>query len=218
MSETELLYYEDNYMRSCQAEVVEVRPSGLILDRTVFYPQGGGQLGDTGKIGGMEIVDTIRTDGVVLHRAGEPVVASVGDSVEEELDWDRRYALMRHHTLLHLVHIAFVDRYGDARIRGSEVRPDKARVDYEYFESVEAEVVEPFVADLVEHDLPVTTEPVEGSERERIWSIPGFDPIPCGGTHVRSTGELGSFAIKAKRKGKQGVRIYAETVNPPSGE
>lgn len=210
MTETRPIYYDDNYQRSCEATVAEVLPDGLILDQTVFYPRGGGQSGDTGRIGSIDVVDTTRRDGAIVHHVGSMPAIAIGESVEAAVDWPRRYALMRNHTLLHIVYLVFKEVYGDARIRGSEVRPEKARVDFEFFGPVANEEIEQRVREIIDADLPVATQPDESAPDKRVWSMPGFESIPCGGTHIRSTGEIGAFEVKAKRKGKQGVRVYAE--------
>lgn len=210
---TEKLYYSDAYEGATKA-VISSAGDGrrVVLDRTVFYPQGGGQLGDTGTIGGIAVLDT-RLDqdsGEVVHFMAETVELPSGAEVDAAVDWDRRYALMKNHTLLHLIHTAFVSFYGDCRVRGSEVRPNKARVDYEYFEDISVDDLKQFVADVIAENKDVLTRPEVDSpyDGRREWVVDGLAPIPCGGTHVVRTGELGDFTIQAKRKGKQGVRIY----------
>jgi alanyl-tRNA synthetase len=215
---TDKLYYRDAYKSESSARIVTTDGDRLVLDRTVFYPKGGGQLGDTGSIAGRRVRDTqvdSQSD-TIVHLMEESVSdLTPGAEVEILIDWDRRYSLMRHHTLLHLVHEAFASLYGDHRIRGSEVRPDKARVDYEYFDDVDGDAIAERVAAIVREDKAVATRPRNLSDNtsEREWVVEGLRTIPCGGTHVARTGEIGDFTVQAKRKGKQGVRLYCSVAS-----
>jgi misacylated tRNA(Ala) deacylase len=232
---TEELFSTDAYARSCPATVVEVADGGLLLDRTVFYARGGGQPGDTGTIrwdgGEVAVTDTVKRDGHVLHVVdGEP--PPVGATVTAEIDWDRRHTLMRTHTALHALS-AVIFRDHDAKVTGGNMEPGVARMDFE-LEAIDAEfgrrVEEVLNAELAS-DRPVhvsflpraeaLSDPdlirtkvnliPESVDPIRVIEIEGLDKQADGGTHVRSTAEVGSVRVaKTENKGKAFKRMRIE--------
>jgi len=227
---TEELFREDGYLKTCEATVVAVTDEGVELDRTVFYPTGGGQPGDIGVLrtsaGEVAIVNTVKGDGpgAILHvpADGAPL-PGVGDKVSAEIDWDRRYKHMRMHTAMHLL-CSLVE--GD--VTGGQVGEAKSRLDFNIPESPDKEALGAALMKAVSEDRPVTStwindeeldaqpdlvrtmsvQPPRGSGRIRIIDIQGQDVQPCGGTHVKATGEIGSLRIgKIENKGKQNRRI-----------
>lgn len=133
MAPTEPLFQQDAYLRSCRAQVVEVLPEGVVLDRTVFYPLGGGQPGDTGALragDGREwrVQDTRKGEGgrIVHQLAGDMLPPVAGDTVDAVLDWDRRYAHMRIHSCLHL--LGSVLHFG---VTGGQITAEKGRLDFD---------------------------------------------------------------------------------------
>ena len=223
---TELLFREDAYLRSCEATVVAVRDNAVELDRTVFYPLGGGQLGDTGRISGLKVVDTRKGDGdVVLHllEPGAPLPA-VGAKVVAEIDWERRHRLMRYHTALHLVGAVV-----KAPVTGGRIGEDKAHLDFDIeMEKLVKESIEGGVNALVEAghatraswiadaELDARPElvrtmsvaPPRGAGRVRLLEIPGVDLQACGGTHVANTREIGRLAVaRIRSEGRKNKRV-----------
>jgi misacylated tRNA(Ala) deacylase len=225
----------DAYRKSTDATVVEVRPEGLVLDRTVFYARGGGQPGDTGllKWGGGEVrvLDTFKQGGNSIH-AVEDVPPGVGTAVTAEIDWERRHVLMRTHTALHAMSGIVWRDYG-AKVTGGNMEPGVARMDFElesmsgeFGREVEAKLNEELGADrpvrveflarqeaLQDPDLirtkvnliPETVDPI------RVITIEGLDRQADGGTHVRSTGEVGPVrVVKTESKGKAFKRMRIE--------
>ncbi|WP_187283569.1 alanine--tRNA ligase-related protein [Streptomyces sp. t39] len=214
---THLLHREDPYLRDFETTVSGVGEDTLELDATAFYARGGGQLGDQGVLGGHRVLDTVKSpDGLgVVHRMewnGAP--PAPGDRVTGHVDWERRYPMMRLHSAQHLLWIALAAEYGpDQQERGGEISPEKARLDvaWEAAERPDAAALTARLAALVAADLPIeryATDP--GGERWE-WAIAEHPPIPCGGTHVRSTGETGPLAVTVKGKGRGTVRL---TVSP----
>lgn len=225
---TEELFREDSYLKSVEATVLAVTDEGVVLDRTIFYPSGGGQPGDTGVLtcaaGPLRIADTQKGEGGILHVLEEGSVApNVGDRVTTELDWDRRHKHMRMHTALHLL-CSLVD--GD--VNGGQVGEVKSRLDFNIPESPDKEALNAALNALISQDHAVSmswitdaeldaqpdlvrtmsVQPPRGSGRIRIIDVIGVDLQPCGGTHVLSTGEIGRMRIgKIENKGKQNRRI-----------
>jgi misacylated tRNA(Ala) deacylase len=228
---TEPLFQRDAYLRECQARVVDSGPDGVVLDRSVFYPLGGGQPGDTGLLRAADgrqwqVVDTRKGEGGrILHRLEEGVPApAVGESLEAVLDWDRRHAHMRMHTALHL--LGSVLRYG---VTGGQIGAERSRLDFDTQEEIDKDRVTEAVNALVAADRPVrsrwitdeeldqqpelirtmSVQPPRGVGRIRLLDIEGVDLQPCGGTHVAATGEIGQLVVtKVESKGRRNKRVY----------
>ena len=235
----QLLFREDAYAKSCPAIVTAVDERGIRLDRTVFYPLGGGQLGDTGVLrladgSTVAIADTLKGTAAdeVIHVLAPGVAApAVGTPVTAEIDWARRHRLMRMHSCLHLL-CAVVT--GDDT--GGQVSDGKGRLDFNIPEAkldkdhIEAELnrliaedhaVRPrWITDeeLTQHPELVRTmsvKPPMGLGRVRLLEIDGVDLQPCGGTHITHTGEIGPVdVVKIESKGKQNRRVNLALRNP----
>jgi misacylated tRNA(Ala) deacylase len=226
---TEELFREDSYLKECDATVVAVDDGALILDRTVFYPLGGGQPGDTGTIswdgGSAAVVDTRYGEGgTIRHILEEGADApDVGATVHGTLDWDRRYRHMRMHTAMHL--LGSVLPYG---VTGGNISTEKSRLDFDMEDTVDKEAVGAALTELVAGNHPVShrwiseeeldakpelvrtmsVQPPRGKGSIRLLEIEGVDLQPCGGTHLKSTGEVGAVRIgKVENKGKHNRRF-----------
>jgi misacylated tRNA(Ala) deacylase len=223
---TELLFREDAYLQTCEATVVAVRDNAVELDRTVFYPLGGGQLGDTGTLSGLRVIDTRKGEGETVLHLLEPGAAlpAVGAKVTAEIDWARRHRLMRYHTALHLVGAVV-----KAPVTGGRIGEDKAHLDFDIeMEKLVKESIEEGVNALVEAghatraswiadaELDARPElvrtmsvaPPRGAGRVRLLEIPGVDLQACGGTHVASTREIGRLAVQRIRsEGRKNKRV-----------
>jgi misacylated tRNA(Ala) deacylase len=235
---TDDLYSRDSYLTTCDALVIAVTDEGVVLDRTVFYARGGGQPGDTGVLrwdgGEVRVTDTFksRESGDLVHAIDGPA-PSVGTRVVAEIDWDRRHVIMRTHTALHsLSGVVFAD-YG-AKVTGGNMEPGGvARMDFE-LDSISGEFgreveeklnarlaedrpvhvsLQPRAAALSDPDLirtkvnliPESVDPI------RVIAIEGIDKQADGGTHVRSTGEVGRVrVVKTENKGKSFKRMRIE--------
>jgi alanyl-tRNA synthetase len=206
---TTRLYWQDAYLVTAPARVLDVDGTTVVLDATPFHAHGGGQPGDTGAIVDQRVIDTRASEDrrIIFHHLESPPTFAAGDEVTTQIDWERRYALMRHHTLLHLVHLAVRHIAGDVAPGGTQVGEDKARIEYALHASLDIAAVEAVVRDLVTENLPATTAVV--ADGTRCWEIPGWSPIPCGGTHVERLCELDSVSLRAKSAGRRGIRIYA---------
>ncbi len=223
---TMLLFRDDAYLRSCEATVVAVHDNAVELDRTVFYPLGGGQLGDTGALSGLRVLDTRKGEGDAVLHLLEPGVAlpAVGAKVTAEIDWERRHRLMRYHTALHLVGAVV-----KAPVTGGRIGEDKAHLDFDIeMEKLVKERIESGVNALVEegHETrarwitdaeldarpelvrTMSVAPPRSAGRVRLLEIPGVDLQACGGTHVANTREIGPLAVQRIRsEGRKNKRV-----------
>lgn len=225
---TEELFREDATLAACAATVVAAGPEGIVLDRTVFYPEGGGQPGDTGVLrwdgGETAIVDTRKGERSIVHVPAEgAALPPAGAAVDAAIDWDRRHRHMRMHTALHLI-CAIVG----APITGAALTAEKGRIDLDLPDPPDKEALNARLAEVIKADLPVrhewisdaeldanpdlvktlTVQPPRGQGRVRLVTVEGIDRQPCGGTHVASTAEIGAVAIgKIDKKGKLNRRF-----------
>jgi misacylated tRNA(Ala) deacylase len=236
---THLLYQTDGYLQTFEARVTSVdeENQGVILDRTAFYPGGGGQPADSGTINvqGMTFpVKRARKAGEnILHiLEGEAALPEVGSLVSGRIDWEKRYRLMRTHSALHILCGVIFRDYG-ASVTGGDMDPLHGRMDFE-FETMQKELVqkiEAAVNEEVEKDRPIRIDILpreeafripdlirtkinllpEGIQEVRVVEIVGLDLQADGGTHVRSTGEVGQIrVVDYKSKGKINKRIYID--------
>jgi misacylated tRNA(Ala) deacylase len=229
---TELLFRDDGYLRSCAAKIIAVDGRGIRLDRSVFYPTGGGQPGDTGVLRlatgqAIAIVDTVKgasPDEVIHIPAPGSAVPESGSELAAEIDWDRRYRLMRMHTCLHLL-CAVVP----GAVTGGQVSDGRGRLDFDIpGSSLDKEAITMQLNALIAEAHPVgprwitdeeleakpelvrtmSVKPPRGAGRVRLMEIAGIDLQPCGGTHVRNTAEIGPVAVtKIESKGRQNRRV-----------
>lgn len=231
---TEFIFRTDSYLKQVDATVTEVAPDGsIVLDRTILYATSGGQPNDTGRLFASDdrvvpIVDVVHPEGdktriIHLPAEGAPALAP-GDRLTLELDWDRRYRLMRMHTALHLLSVVF-----PFPVSGGAIGEDKGRLDFDMPDvPTDLPEREARLNELVAAALPVSSEwisddellanpglvktmsvrPPMGQGRVRLVRIGDVDLQPCGGTHVASTAEIGPLKLgKVEKKGAQNRRI-----------
>jgi misacylated tRNA(Ala) deacylase len=237
---TTLLFRDDAYLKTTAATVVARSDRGFELDRTIFYPLGGGQPGDTGvlvRANGerIAIADTRKGNSMdtVVHIPASGVSSpplELGEAVTLEIDWERRYALMRLHTALHVMSCVVV-----APVTGGNISPDKGRLDFDIDMSLlDAAKIEQETNAIIQRSLATETvwitdeeldrrpdlvktmsvQPPRGAGRVRLLKIPGVDLQPCGGTHVGNIGEIGAIRVlKIKNEGKHNKRVEIALVD-----
>ena len=232
---TEELFRADAYARSCEAQIVAVVDGGVCLDRTVFYCTGGGQPGDRGRLltgsAPLEVIDTVRDGGRIVHRLADCAGAPpTGTRAVAELDWARRYRLMRMHSALHLLCAAIA-----RPVTGGQVGEQKSRLDFDLEGvAVDRDEIARTIARWIAEDRPIahrwidaaelaarpelvrtmSVRPPIGAGRVRLVEIAGVDLQACGGTHVRSTSEIGALTVgKVENKGRQNRRISLTLVD-----
>jgi misacylated tRNA(Ala) deacylase len=238
---TEQLIREDAYATAFEAEVVSSVPGRVVLDRTLFYPEGGGQPGDTGVLTladgrSFPVADTKKGEqpGSVAHvLADASAELSAGTRLTGRIDWDRRHRLMRMHTCLHLLSAVII-----APVTGGAVGDGYGRLDFDLPESPDQAEVQEKLDALIKQDAPVSfrwitdaeldaqpelvktlsVQPPRGAGRVRLVQVQGIDLQPCGGTHVARIGEIGEVVIaKVEKKGKQNRRVRLEFPAPKAG-
>ena len=209
MLETIRLYDDDPYLKKIEARVVNINGNQVELDKTIFYPESGGQTGDTGTIGGLRVLDTHICNGRIFHETESPLQVFLGRTVEIELDWGRRYRIMKLHSASHLMEYFLFQKLGPLDRLGSSVDEKKDRSDYAYEGRLTSEdlvaVGEETNAFIGEgYDITIESDPDQPGKR--IWRC-GYIEMPCGGTHVMNTSEIGSIKLKRKNPGKGKERV-----------
>jgi misacylated tRNA(Ala) deacylase len=238
---TDLLYLRDAQLREFEAVVVDVDTDGrrVALEHTAFYATGGGQPHDTGTLAGLPVENVRKEDEHVWHTlGGDGELPAVGDEVHGEIDWDRRHALMRTHTALHVL-CGVIWQEWRVPVTGGNMEPLSARMDFELDptpenfgarveELVNAEIAAdraievsflPRSEAVLDEDLIRTKVNLipESVTEIRVVDIVGLDKQADGGTHVRSTGEVGGIrVVKTESKGKGNKRIRLEVVDAPT--
>ena len=211
---TKRLYWEDSYQKEFDAKVVSINDNQLILDQTCFYARAGGQVGDTGEIDGIRVIDTMPDENKenVMHILEKEPGFKVDDTVHGKIDWERRYRIMRSHSAAHLVdhfmktvypgcNLASPGIVDERKIKGDYIFPDG--LDRAKLVEVE-KLANEFARN--EHDIALYWD----DKGRRHWKSENID-IECGGTHVRNTGEIGTIKLdRGKKPGAGRERI--ETV------
>ena len=244
MADIEELASKNAYLRTAEGNVAEITDEGIVLDRTVFYARGGGQPGDTGLIewdgGSTAIIDTVRRKGLIIH-VPDPSspLPDPGMAVESAIDWERRYRVMRTHTALHALSGVVFRDFG-AKVTGGNMEPGVARMDFELDsisqefgrsveETLNRELVKGYPTEILymareealqDPDLIRTKVNLipEWVQEIRVIDIVGLDRQADGGTHVRTTLEVGEVkVVKTESKGKANKRMRIELADPGAG-
>jgi misacylated tRNA(Ala) deacylase len=231
---TRKLFWEDAYLKEFEASVIKTEGNTIILDQTVFYPTGGGQQNDTGIITAegrdYKVIDVKKNGEDIIHTVEGEVAIPVGTKITGKIDWDRRYAMMRHHTAVHVLGALVQKKYGGGST-GGMITVDKAHLDFDCPQlnrEIAAElakessrvaeeghnVYQKFITQEEALKLPdlVRTEPgralIQKLETVRIVDIENFDVQTDGGTHVANTKEIGKIKLSNfENKGSHRKRI-----------
>jgi len=232
---TELLYLQDCYIKEFEAKVTKAEGKFLVLDKTAFYPNSGGQLNDLGVFesskGIFNVINVTKKGDEIVHELDRECkgILEEGDIVKGKIDWQRRYRLMRSHTAAHILSEVIHKETG-ARITGNQLSLERIRIDFdlENFDRAKLQGYMDKANEIVEKGMPIKTYFLERGEafknpdlfslrdvlppevkELRIVEIEGFDIKACGGTHVANTKEVGRFEfIDAENKGKNNRRVY----------
>ena len=234
-SVTQKLYKKDAYLKVNMSTVIACTDNAVILESSVFYPLGGGQPGDTGTLSwGDQVAQVINTTinktGEIQHiLSDESPIPALGETLSAAIDWDRRYLHMRMHTALHL--LGSILQYG---VTGGNISTSKSRLDFDMEEPVDKERVTRNLQRLIAEDHAIhlkwisqkaleeqpelirtmSVKPPTTDQDIRLLEIENIDLQPCGGTHLKSTGEVGQIRIgKVEKKGKRNRRVYIELID-----
>ncbi len=206
---TRKLFWEDPYLSRVETSVAMVAEREVALASTIFFAQSGGQESDHGKIGGFQVLEASKRGTDIWYTLPEGHTLQAGTTAVVEIDWPRRYRLMRLHFAAELVLELIYRKMPGIEKIGAHISQDKARIDFALPESVSEllpEIAQAANA-IVAADLAIGTGFEDAAMERRYWMISGFSRVPCGGTHVRRTGEVGAITLKRKNVGRDKERI-----------
>ena len=211
---TKKLFWEDPYKTEVETHIVSTLGPIVTVEETVFFPLSGGQESDAGTIGGYQVIEARKHGLEIEYTLPEAHRLTSNERVMVKIDWDRRYKLMRLHFAAELVLELFYRKLNLVEKIGAHISASKARIDFtwptsvsDYLPEVNAEA-----AAIIQHDLKIISEFSDEKKEKRYWEVIGFAIVPCGGTHLRKTSEVGKIRLKRKNlgKGKERVEIYLQ--------
>ncbi|MBU1111391.1 MAG: alanyl-tRNA editing protein [archaeon] len=215
---TKKLFWEDPYQTECKAKVTSIDGNKVKLDQTIFFAFSGGQESDSGTIAGYNVLNAVKLgdkENIIdieyeleLKESGESINLKVGDEIEVKIDAEKRMKLMKLHSAAHAVYYFMIEAIGKHKIIGSNITSDKARVDFAYEKSI-GEVlleVEEKVNVFMAEGHAIESKDDENNPDLKWWTCSGWK-MPCGGTHVKNTSEIGNIQLKRKNLGAGKERV-----------
>jgi len=227
---TELLYMKDCYIKEFDANIIENSNEFVVLDKTAFYPEGGGQLSDNGTLNNIEVIKVKKEDGKIKHYIKEPIKEK---KVHGIIDWNKRYRFMRMHSAQHLLSSIILDKYNASTV-GNQITYERSRLDFFPFKPTNEDLdfiekeFNKFIDKKIEIKIYFTTretvlKEIDEKRRNlfsripeivkeiRVIEIKNIDKCPCAGTHIKNTSEIGYIKnIKTENKGKDTTRLSFE--------
>jgi len=209
---TEKFFWKDPYLTQLDTFVNSVKDTDITVEQTIFFAFSGGQESDYGTIGDRRVLQA-RTEGrEIVYTLENGHGLKPGDQVSMKIDWGRRYQLMRLHFAAEIVLELVVQKLGAIRKVGAHIAQDKARIDFEWDENI-AKVLPDIQKEalrMIEANQEIISAFSDEEQEKRYWEIKGFAKVPCGGTHLKKTGEIGEIQLKRKNpgKGKERIEIY----------
>lgn len=214
----EKLFWSTPYRKRLSARITGVTGTTVTLDRTIFFAFSGGQESDHGWIGNQPVQEARKQGREILYQLPPNHGLQPGQQVEVEIDWSRRYRLMRLHFACEIT-LELICRAlpGIERI-GAHIAADKARIDFLHSSTLAPLLteIETAVNRMVQDDLPILTGFSDSTLERRYWEIDGFARVPCGGTHLQRTGEIGQVSLKRRNPGKGKERVEVRLVDDAS--
>jgi Ser-tRNA(Ala) deacylase AlaX len=206
------VFWQYPYLTELETRVTSVAGNDITVEQTIFYALSGGQESDHGTIGNHRVLRARKDDREIVYALEEGHGLKPGDQVRMTIDWERRYKLMRLHFAAEIVLELAYRHLGSIKKIGAHIAQDKARIDFEWGENISKEfpLITAKALAIVATDQAITSAFSDEENERRYWQIREFSPVPCGGTHLRKTGEIGEIALKRKNigKGKERIEIY----------
>ena len=207
-------FWENPYQRTLTTHAVSVSDTQILLKETIAFSFSGGQESDKASLNGYPILDSKIEDTLIYYTLGEGHSISPGDEVYMEIDWPRRYRLMRLHFAAELI-LELVTRKLNVEKIGAHIAEEKARIDFIFDRNISLifeDILEEYNA-IIKKDLPIKTGYSDIETQRRFWEIDNFSKVSCGGTHVKSTSEVGFISLKRKNIGQSKERIEIKLVD-----
>ncbi len=208
------IFWDDPYKQTLSTQVAEVHGDRVLFKETIAYSFSGGQESDKATMNGHAVIDSEKVGNLIYYTFSPMHGFAVGDDVTMEIDWSRRYKLMRLHFAAELI-LELVDRKVVLKKIGAHIAESKARIDFVYDKNI-SYLFEEILAEynkIIEHDFPIKTGFSDIENQRRFWEIEGFSKVSCGGTHVKSTREVGYVTLKRANIGGGKERIEIRLQN-----
>lgn len=207
------VFWADPYQCVLETVVEAIFDNKILLQDTIAFSFSGGQESDKATINDLPIIDSEIDGKLIYYTLAQGHNLNVGDKIKMEIDWTRRYKLMRYHFAAELILELVTRQLGVEKI-GAHIAEDKARIDFVYAQNISSHF-EKLLAEynqIIDKDLPIKKEFSDIENERRFWEIDGFSKVPCGGTHVKSTGEVGYVRLKRKNigGGKERIEIFLQ--------
>ncbi|MFQ5545756.1 MAG: alanyl-tRNA editing protein [Acidiferrobacterales bacterium] len=211
---TNKIFWQDPYLTRLETHITGVNGDDVMVEETIFYALSGGQESDHGRIGGMQVLDARNEGKDIVYTLEGDHGLKPGDGVRIEIDWERRYKLMRLHLAAELVLELVYQNFASIEKVGAHIAQDKARIDFEWEGSISEKLplIRKKALAIVEADKAINSAFSDEGKQRRYWEIEGFARVPCGGTHLKRTGEIGGIELKRKNpgKGKERIEIFVD--------
>jgi Ser-tRNA(Ala) deacylase AlaX len=206
---TKKIFWEDPYLTQLETHIATVKDNDITVEQTIFYALSGGQESDYGTIGNNRVLQARKEGKEIVYTLENSHGLKPGDQVRMNIDWERRYKLMRLHFAAEIVlELAYQNLDSIEKI-GAHIAQDKARIDFKWDENISTvlPVIKKEALGIIEANQEIISAFSDKEKEERYWEIKGFSRVPCGGTHLRKTAEIGEIELKRKNVGKNKERI-----------
>jgi Ser-tRNA(Ala) deacylase AlaX len=209
---TRKIFWENPYQTHLETEVTTVSDDIITLKETIFFAFDGGQEGDRGSIGGYHVIEAHKSGREIFYSLPDNHDLAVGGRVAVEIDWDRRYKLLRLHFAAEVILELITRNLTGSQKIGAHISAQKARIDFAWPQSISGKLpeIKNRARRIIDANSKIVSEFSDEEAERRYWEIEGFARVGCGGTHLRHSGEVGEFTLKRKNigKGKERVEIY----------
>ena len=206
---TKKIFWEDPYLTQLETHMATVKDNDITVEQTIFYALSGGQESDYGTIGNNRVLQARKEGKEIVYTLENGHGLKPGDQVRMNIDWQRRYKLMRLHFAAEIVLELVYQNLDSIKKIGAHIAQDRARIDFKWDEniSIVLPVIKKEALGIIEANQEIISAFSDEEKEERYWEIRGFSRVPCGGTHLRKTAEIGEIELKRKNVGKNKERI-----------
>lgn len=214
---TEKMFWKDPYLTQFETYITGVKDNDITIEQTIFFAFSGGQESDHGTIGNSRVLQARTEDREIVYTLEQGHGLNRGDPVSLQIDWGRRYQLMRLHFAAEIVLELTYRNLESIKKIGAHIAQDKARIDFEWGGNISnvLPVIHKETRNIIEVNREIISAFNNEETEERYWEIAGFAKVPCGGTHLKRTGEIGEIELKRKNpgKGKERIEIYVSELS-----
>lgn len=215
---TKKIFWLDPYLTELETTIETVKANQVTVQETIFYAFSGGQESDYGSIGGHPVIEAKKEGKEIFYTLAENHDLKAGDLVKMIIDWPRRYKLMRLHFAAEVVLELVCRRFPEIKKVGAHIAQEKARIDFEWQQAITPfiPILQQEAQEIVDSNQEIISAFSDEANERRYWKIREFSQVPCGGTHIRRTGEIGAVHLKRVNpgKGKERIEIFVADSKP----